>query len=268
MYNKYTIDFCIENQLESLKRKEKNLLKKTLKGENFIKILDEYKIEPIFFTMTGSHLYGTMKKDSDYDIRGCYTLPTKKILSLGRVDDVVKYKEGLIDFVIFEIEKFFGLLYKGNGNVIEQSLSPLIVYSTPIYSKIRTLAKKCICKNTINHYLGLSSQMKWKVLAEKDGSKKWKKNILYAYRPLAAALYYLRYKELKFNAERLFHHAVIDIDEKYSLTIPQLEKDLDYWIEIVKAERDSTNQDIPKDNKHNYEKINELLLEIRGMYSL
>src|SRR6476620_5352712 len=85
----------------------------------------------LFATISGAHLYGFPSPDSDFDLRGAHVLPLREVVGLQTGSETVE-KSGLhdgleIDLVTHDVAKFFGLLLKKNGYVLEQLLSPLIV---------------------------------------------------------------------------------------------------------------------------------------------
>src|SRR5664279_2782674 len=88
----------------------------------------------LFATISGAHLYGFPSPDSDYDLRGVHLLPLKDIVGLQPGPETIE-KSGVydgmeIDLVTHDAKKFFGLLLKKNGYVLEQVLSPLIVHTS------------------------------------------------------------------------------------------------------------------------------------------
>ena len=89
----------------------------------------------LFATISGAHLYGFPSPDSDFDLRGTHVLPLEKVVGLDVCDETVEDSrviEGLeMDIVSHDVRKFFGLLLKKNGYVLEQLFSPLIVQTTP-----------------------------------------------------------------------------------------------------------------------------------------
>jgi predicted nucleotidyltransferase len=78
----------------------------------------------IFATISGAHLYGFPSPDSDYDLRGCHLLPVKEVIGLNHGRQTIEWSDddnGLeIDLVTHGAGKFFGLLLKKNGYVLEQ----------------------------------------------------------------------------------------------------------------------------------------------------
>jgi len=86
----------------------------------------------LFATISGAHLYGFPSPDSDYDLRGAHVLPLDAVVGLEARDETVEDSrviDGLeMDIVSHDVKKFFGLLLKKNGYVLEQLYSPLIVH--------------------------------------------------------------------------------------------------------------------------------------------
>ena len=90
----------------------------------------------LFATISGAHLYGFPSPDSDYDLRGAHILPIEAVVGLDVKDETIQDSrviEGLeMDIVSHDVRKFFNLLLKKNGYVLEQLFSPLIVHTTPV----------------------------------------------------------------------------------------------------------------------------------------
>src|SRR4051812_31001906 len=101
----------------------------------------------IFATISGAHLYGFPSPDSDYDLRGCHVLPVREVVGLdtGRETiEIAKNEPGLeLDLVTHDARKFFGLLLKKNGYVLEQLYSPLVVHTTPEHHELKAIARGC-----------------------------------------------------------------------------------------------------------------------------
>ena len=94
----------------------------------------------LFATVSGAHLYGFPSPDSDYDLRGVHVLPVREVIGLDPGRETVEVSElrgGLeIDLVTHDVRKFFGLLLKKNGYVLEQLYSPLVIRTTPERSTV------------------------------------------------------------------------------------------------------------------------------------
>jgi predicted nucleotidyltransferase len=146
----------------------------------------------VFATISGAHLYGFPSPDSDYDIRGVHILPLAEIAGLVRGQDTVQTMlDGPpeIDLVTHDAEKFFRLLLKRNGYVLEQVLSPLIVKTTPEHEQLQSLARRCITRHHAHHYLGFSENQ-WRLFL-KDHPRRLKP-LLYVFRVLLTGIHLMR----------------------------------------------------------------------------
>lgn len=170
----------------------------------------------LFATVSGSHLYGFPSADSDFDLRGVHILPLPKVIGLIAGEETIEVsevREGMqLDLVTHDIKKFFELLLKRNGYVLEQLYSPLIVYSTKEHEELKNLASNCITKHHSHHYLGFA-QTQWK-LFEKERPRRVKP-LLYVYRVLLAGIHLMQTGEVEAN--------LVKLNEKFQLSyIPDL----------------------------------------------
>jgi uncharacterized protein len=147
----------------------------------------------LFATISGAHLYGFPSPDSDYDLRGAHVLPLDAVVGLEVRDQTVQDErviDGLeMDIVSHDVKKFFGLLLKKNGYVLEQLYSPLVVHTTPEHAELKKIAKGCITKHHSHHYFGFS-ETQWK-LFDKERPRRVKP-LLYVYRVLLTGIHLMR----------------------------------------------------------------------------
>src|SRR3954451_15406337 len=126
----------------------------------------EHPYPLIFATISGAHLYGFPSPDSDYDLRGCHVLPVREVVGLdtGRETiEIAKNEPGLeLDLVTHDARKFFGLLLKKNGYVLEQLFSPLVVHTTPEHHELKDIARGCMTKHHSHHYFGFA-ETQWRL---------------------------------------------------------------------------------------------------------
>src|SRR5919199_1243049 len=61
-----------------------------------------------------------------------------------------------IDLVTHEARKFFRLLLRDNGYVLEQLYSPLVVHTTSEHEELKALARGCVTRACARHYLGFA----------------------------------------------------------------------------------------------------------------
>src|SRR5919202_4085310 len=161
----------------------------------------------LFATISGAHLYGFPSPDSDYDVRGVHVLPVRDTLGLDPGRETVEVSEvraGLqIDLVTHDARKFFGLLLKKNGYVLEQLYSPLVVETTPEHEELKEIARGCVTRHHSHHYFGFA-ETQWK-LFDKERPRRVKP-LLYVYRVLLTGIHLMRTGEVEANLVRLNDH--------------------------------------------------------------
>lgn len=169
----------------------------------------------LFATISGAHLYGFPSPDSDYDLRGAHVLPLAVVVGLEVRDETVQDErviDGLeMDIVSHDVKKFFGLLLKKNGYVLEQLYSPLIVHTTPEHAELKEMCRTkkldtsplaplpgrdgegnqtgVITKHHSHHYFGFA-ETQWK-LFDKERPRRVKP-LLYVYRVLLTGIHLMR----------------------------------------------------------------------------
>src|SRR5438128_5948414 len=158
----------------------------------------------LFATISGAHLYGFPSPDSDFDLRGAHVLPLEKVVGLEVRDETVEDSrviEGLeMDIVSHDVRKFFNLLLKKNGYVLEQLYSPLVVHTTPEHAELKKIAKGCITRHHPHHYFGFA-ETQWK-LFDKERPRRVKP-LLYVYRLLLTGIHLMRTGEVEANLSTL-----------------------------------------------------------------
>lgn len=168
------------------------------------KQVDDHPYPLLFATISGAHLYGFPSSDSDYDLRGVHLLPLEEVLGLKTGPETVE-KSGIhngleIDLVTHDAKKFFGLMLKKNGYVMEQVLSPLVVHTTPEHEELKAIAADCLTKHHAHHYLGFA-ETQWKLFQKQDLPRV--KPLLYVYRVLLTGIHLMRTGEVEANLVRL-----------------------------------------------------------------
>lgn len=158
----------------------------------------------VFATISGAHLYGFPSSDSDYDLRGIHLLPLEDILGFKTGEETVDHTgvhDGLeIDLVTHDVKKFMGLMLKKNGYVLEQLLSPLIVWTTPEHEELKSLAPGCITRHHAHHYLGFAATQ-WKLFQKENPPRV--KPLLYVFRVLLTGIHLMRTGQIEANLVRL-----------------------------------------------------------------
>jgi predicted nucleotidyltransferase len=158
----------------------------------------------LFATVSGAHLYGFPSPDSDWDLRGVHILPPKELLGLEEGPDTLTIEEKRddleLDLVTHDVKKFFGLLLRRNGYVLEQLFSPLVVSTTPEHAELKAIARGCVTRHHNHHYLGFA-QTQWDLFAKENPRRV--KPLLYVYRVLLTGIHLMRTGEVEANIVRL-----------------------------------------------------------------
>ena len=167
-------------------------------------VVKEQKFPMVFVTISGAHLYGFPSPDSDYDLRGIHVLPVRDVVGLDAGTETIEVSQGRdgieLDLVTHDIKKFFKMLLKKNGYVLEQLFSPLVVHSTPEHEELKAIAKGCITRYHSHHYLGFA-ETEWKLLNKESPTRI--KPLLYVYRVLLTGIHMMRTGEVEANLHTL-----------------------------------------------------------------
>ena len=175
-----------------------------MENEKLLRQIEAHPYPLVFATISGAHLYGFPSPDSDYDLRGAHLLPLEEVVGLGAGRETVE-KSGLedgieIDLVTHDAKKFFSLVLKKNGYVLEQIFSPLIVHTTPEHEELQQIAATCITRHHAHHYLGFAATQ-WKLFQKESPPRV--KPLLYVYRVLLTGIHLMRTGEVEANLRHL-----------------------------------------------------------------
>jgi uncharacterized protein len=184
-------------------------------NEQLFRAVKEHPYALLFATVSGAHLYGFPSPDSDYDLRGMHILPAEEVMGLFPDHDTIEIskKEDIeLDLVTHDILKFFGLLLKANGYVLEQLYSPLVVQTTPEHEELKSIAKNCVTRHHAHHYFGFAENQ-WRLFQKEEPPRV--KPLLYLFRVLLTGIHLMRTGTVEANLNRL--------NEEYELPyIPEL----------------------------------------------
>jgi uncharacterized protein len=168
------------------------------------KQVEQHPYPLVFATISGAHLYGFPSPDSDYDLRGVHALPLNEVVGLRTGPETIEKSgvhDGLeIDLVTHDAKKFFNMLLKKNGYVLEQVFSPLVVYTTPEHAELKQIASKCITRHHAHHYLGFA-ETQWKLFTKENPPRV--KPLLYVYRVLLTGTHLMQTGIVEANLSRL-----------------------------------------------------------------
>jgi predicted nucleotidyltransferase len=174
-------------------------VEKRLRGE-----IARHPYPLIFATISGAHLYGFPSPDSDYDLRGSHVLPAREVVGLETGRETVEsstFDDGLeVDLVTHDARKFFELLLKKNGYVLEQLYSPLIIQTTPEHDELKSIARACLTRHHSHHYFGFA-ETQWRLFERETPPRV--KPLLYVYRVLLTGIHLMKTGEIEANLVHL-----------------------------------------------------------------
>jgi hypothetical protein len=117
----------------------------------------------LFVTVSAAHLYGFPSPDSDYDLRGMHILPAREVVGLYEPCETVevsKVREGHeIDLVTHDAAKFFRLLLKQNGYVLEYFVLGNHDFYGGRIAEVRQMVAKLADAHARLYYLPVASVM-------------------------------------------------------------------------------------------------------------
>ena len=147
----------------------------------------------LFATISGAHLYGFPSPDSDYDLRGVHLLSLQEAVGLLPKQETVEtsgVRSGIeLDLVTHDARKFFQLMLKRNGYVLEQLFSPLVVVARPEHEELKAIGSKCITRQHSHHYRGFAENQ-WKLFVKEKPPRI--KPLLYVFRVLLTGIHLMQ----------------------------------------------------------------------------
>ncbi|MFN7130800.1 MAG: DNA polymerase beta superfamily protein [Myxococcales bacterium] len=239
--------------------------------------IDRHPYPLLFATISGAHLYGFPSPDSDYDLRGVHLLPARALLGLEAQDETVEVsgvRDGLeIDLVTHDAKKFFLMLLKRNGYVLEQLYSPLVVRTSPEHEALKAIAKGCLTRHHAHHYLGFS-RTQWDLFAKE--SPRRVKPLLYVFRVLLTGIHLMRTGEVESNLLHLNEHFRLPfVPELVARKLQGPEKGTltDEDFALFEREKDRLTAELVEAGERSplpegptaYEALDALLLRLRGV---
>lgn len=169
----------------------------------------------LFAAVSGAHLYGFPSPNSDWDIRGAHVLFAKEVLGLLPLQETVEISANEkveLDIVSHDVRKFFSLMLRPNGYVLEQLYSPIILAAAPEHEELKSMGRGCITRFHVYHYLGFALNQ-WKLFQKEDPPRV--KPLLYVFRVLLTGIHLMQTGEIEAN--------LLTLNEKFGLPfIPEL----------------------------------------------
>ena len=244
-----------------------------------LRYLIQHPYPLIFVTLSGAHLYGFPSPDSDYDLRGVHVLPLEQVVGLDPGEETVQFAEirqgKEVDLVTHDAAKYFRMVLKRNGYVLEQIFSPIIIHTTPEHQELKDIAQGCITRHHSHHYLGFSRK-EWELL--QTGSPPRVKPLLYVFRVLMTGIHLMVTGQVEADIRRLNRHFKLEyLDELLAMktqgheNIPLSEKKMDFYQKEYQKLRQTLQKAAEKSHLPGAPKgrddLNDLLIRIRMKYN-
>ena len=228
--------------------------------------------KPLFVTVSGAHIYGFNSPDSDVDLRGCHQLPLEAIVGLKSPVETIdreSIEDGVeVDIVSHDVGKYFRLLVKNNGYVLEQIFSPLIISGKSFLEELRPIADRCITRFHYHHYRGFFNT-KLKMLDNEPQKKA--KSLLYAYRVLLTGIHLMNHGRVETDIRKLYADHGLDFipdliaqKVKEKITLPNLDWDFHRQQLIdLEARMEAAFEASSLPEQRDEQSVNEFLLRLR-----
>jgi predicted nucleotidyltransferase len=229
----------------------------------------------LFATVSGAHLYGFPSPDSDYDLRGIHILPARDVVGLLPKRETVEvsgFRGGVeMDLVTHDILKFFTLLLKRNGYVLEQLYSPLIVQTTPEHAELKEIAAGCVTRHHSHHYFGFADTQ-WQLFLKDDPPRV--KPLLYVFRVLLSGIHLMRTGRIEANLLALNEEfrlpyilelvrRKVEGVEKATLEASEPDFYKSEYVRLVRLLQDEATKSRLQDEPAAREPLNDLLVRVR-----
>jgi predicted nucleotidyltransferase len=201
----------------------------------------EHPYPLLFATVSGAHLYGFASADSDWDLRGVHILPAQEVVGLFPVQETLELTSDHdddieLDLVTHDIRKFFSLLLRPNGYVLEQLLSPIIVHTSPEHEEVKHLVPSLLTSFHAHHYIGFANNQ-WEIFNKEPVPRV--KPLLYTFRVLLTGIHLMQTHQIEANLATLNKiYALPFIPELMARKIGGIEKETLDGSEVDRYERE------------------------------
>ena len=177
--------------------------------------------EPVFYGVSGSHLYGFPSPDGDVDVRGFHVVDAERYAMLDRPDEqLVVNQDGLtegfeayeeIDLVSYELRKSGMLLYQANFNVLELVFeTDRVMNGVPLeIEALQALVESHLPMDVPRSYFGMARNNYRKYLnPDRDSYSPTAKKYLYVLRGLLGAQHVLDEETIRADVFELAKHGL------------------------------------------------------------
>lgn len=222
---------------------------------------------------SGSRAWGFPSPDSDYDVRFIYVRPKEFYLKLEKTRDVIEWQlDDTLDINGWDLQKMLRLLRGSNPTVFEWKNSPIVYKTTDSWGKIARVIDDCFnTKAGMYHYLNMA-KTNYRDYLKGDAVRL--KKYFYVLRPLLVCEYI---RENRMSPPMLFndllHYLSGDVKEEVLklIELKSVTSELgegkaipciNTFIEQKIAEFEAYVQTLQASEKHGWDKLNEVFLDI------
>ena len=223
---------------------------------------------------SGSRAWGFASPDSDYDVRFIYVRPKESYLKLNRARDVIELPiNDDLDINGWDVDKTLKLLHKSNPTVFEWFSSPIIYRTSEFAERFKPIMRKYFSsKSALWHYLHMAEGNYREFL---HGDMVKAKKYFYVLRPILACLWILekgtpppmQFVELMESQldedlkEPVYNLLDLKMKAPEVKMIPRVDV-LNTYLARSMAEVKEMIEDLPKEQAHEWEELNELFLSV------
>ena len=226
---------------------------------------DTHPYKLILFGLAGSRAYGLAGPGSDKDMRGVFVYPTTDILGLTRLCGSQTKENTELDVVLHEVGKFIHLALAANPSILEQLFFEDYHELTPEGEMLVAARPYFLSQKIRQTYGGYATQQyKRLVQREQEGrvgfgpktSKRREKHARHLTRLLLQGQQLLSTGELTLKLDKTQRKFVRRAERLNTFDLGELFAE---QMELI----DAIDSPLPKEP--DYEAVNEILLDIRGM---
>ncbi len=217
------------------------------------------RIVPLFYAVSGSHLYRFADDESDVDVRGIHLVPSDSHLKIMSPQSEIKVNQGSVtdgfedyeevDFVSYELKTFGRHLCNGNFNLYEFLYSDIIIRNNILLprEKLQESIEHFLPHNLPRKYRGMAKSMKSRYIDDEAYIEP--KRFLYTIKGLLAGHYVSQRKSIETDFMTLSQEILNE--EDHSLVQKLVEAKQNGW----ESERMRTKRDMISDTKRLIDKL-------------
>ena len=199
----------------------------------------------MMLALSGAHVYGNPKPDSDVDLRGIHMIELQSYLGLRDWrGDTVEWTEDVAetkyDIVTHELVKAVNLLFKGNGNILEMMMTELRVADPHLEMGILRYVPDILNTRFASHYKGLGEHMRHHLMRKGEGTDWYRKRVFYGYRSVLCGWFLMDEGRLEPNLYKLAEEYGINIEMRMAQSWDEVGADLAKMIEVLEEKRETS----------------------------